>query len=170
MQPVDIIIPVYGALDSVRECISSVEASELPSTTRVMIYDDATNDVELSSYLRAVATQHPGRFYVRTNHENKGFAATVNAAVNLYTSHDIIILNSDACVPRTWVEKLQQCAYKSMDVGTVTPLTNNGTLASFPVLGREQSLPLGFKYQDVDTALGIANRDVVLEIPTAVGF
>lgn len=50
-----------------------------------------------------------------------------------YSHHDVVLLNSDTEVTRNWLSKIQNCAYSKPAVATVTPLSNNATLASVPV-------------------------------------
>ena len=43
-----------------------------------------------------------------------------------------MLLNSDTLVPPGWLERLRDAAYSARDIGTVTPLSNDASILSYP--------------------------------------
>ena len=93
---------------------------------------------------------------------NRGFA--------LDTDADIILLNSDTVVSNDWVQRLQACAYREDNIGTVTPFSNNGTICSYPVFLISNSIPTQWNAEELDRVFQSGNSKLHCEIPTAVGF
>jgi len=167
-RPVTLVIPVYRDLKATRECIESVIASELPENTLITIIDDCSPEKELSDYCRDIAGKAGFRLIV--NDVNLGFVKTANRGFALDSDTDILLLNSDTVVSHDWLQRLQSCAYKDTEIGTVTPFSNNGTICSYPVFPLANDLPAQWTAAELDKAFQSANTGTYGEIPTAVGF
>jgi GT2 family glycosyltransferase len=125
----DIIIPVYRSRKETLACIEAVLAT-IDNTARVVVVDDATEDTELAAALDTLAAT--GRITLLRNSENQGFVASVSRAMALHATHDVVLLNSDTLVFDDWLIRLRAAAYSGSTVGTVTPLSNSGSIASYP--------------------------------------
>ncbi len=66
------------------------------------------------------------------NDSNQGFVRSVNAGLALYPADDAVVLNSDTLVHGDWLSRLRAAAYSSPKIGTVTPWSNSGSIASYP--------------------------------------
>jgi len=82
---------------------------------------------------------------------------------------DVVLLNSDAYVFPEWFKRLSAHA-DDPNVATVTPLSNNATICSYPLTDRDNYLSLECTPQELDTLAAIANKGVAIETPTGVGF
>ena len=81
---------------------------------------------------------------------------------------DVVILNADTEVFGDWLARLRSAAYSSPDVGTVTPLTNSGSIASYPA---SEEPGLGSATAAERNALAArVNARTTIDIPTGVGF
>jgi GT2 family glycosyltransferase len=86
-----------------------------------------------------------------------------------YTKNDIIILNSDTVVTNHWLDKMKRAAYNDAAVGSVTALTNNGTIASVPYFNIDNVLPPNYTIQEfADLVEKVSNKSYPI-LPTAVG-
>jgi GT2 family glycosyltransferase len=162
---VDIIIPVYRGLKETLACIDSV----LGTTglgARVLVVDDATPDPELAAALDTLASQ--GRINLVRNFENLGFVGSVNRALALNPTHDAVLLNSDTLVFGDWLERLRATAYSARYVGTVTPLTNNGSIAGYPHATGTTVTPSAAAA--LHTFATLTHPGASVEIPVGVGF
>jgi hypothetical protein len=82
---------------------------------------------------------------------------------------DVVLLNSDTLVSGDWVQRLAAAAYGDDDIATVTPLSNNATICSFPLAGAANDIPTEMA-ASIDAAAAIVNAGRAVEIPTGVGF
>jgi len=161
----DVIIPVYRGREQTLACIDAVLAT-IDRSARVIVVDDATEDRALAASLDALAAE--GRLTLLRNTENLGFVASVNRAMALHAAHDVVLLNSDTLVFDDWLARLRAAAYSGATVGTVTPLTNSGTIASYPhALGTAIDAEDGAALHALAAATHSGTR---VPIPVGVGF
>ena len=81
----------------------------------------------------------------------------------------MVLLNSDALVFGDWLARLRAAAAEP-DVASVTPMTNSGTLCSYPIADRDNAAPLELPFDLLDRMAAEVNRGEVVEVPTGVGF
>lgn len=165
---VDIIVPVYRGLEMTRACIRGVLDAEVSTPFRLVVVNDASPEPELSSWLECEVAD--SRVIVLRNERNQGFVRSANRGMTLHPDHDVVLLNSDAQVYGSWLDRLRVCAYREPDIGTVTPLTNNGTLASYPRFMAENNAVSPEDAAFMDDLVARVNAGLSEEIPTAVGF
>ena len=128
-------VPVHGGMAHTLACLDSVLAS-LSRPSRLIVIDDASPEPELVAALDALARRR--RIRLIRNTRNLGFAASANTGMRAAAGHDVVLLNSDTLVAPGWLEELRGVAYGARDIGTVTPLSNDATILSYPDRGRRQ--------------------------------
>lgn len=167
-EPIDVIVPCYGGVDETARCFESLLASGGRTPMELIAIDDASPEPALSNYLQHLAIE--GRITLIRSKKNRGFVSSVNAGLALHPLRDVVVLNSDTIVSKGWVDRLTRAAYSVPNAATVTPLSNNATICSYPAFGRENSLPAGLGVDSIDRLAAEVNRGRMVEIPTAVGF
>ena len=168
-ETVDIIIPVYRGLEDTQRCINSVLQSDYTVQHRIIVINDASPEPALTEWLRQLAAQEP-RITLLENESNLGFVATVNRGMSLHPEHDVLLLNSDTQVHGNWLDRLRATAYRHATTGTVTPLSNNATICSYPRFCANNELPPGFDVTRLDLLCANTLPEASIDIPTAVGF
>ena len=84
-------------------------------------------------------------------------------------SHDVVLLNSDTEVPLGWLRRLTAQAYAHPRIATVSPLSNNATICSYP--GNAGGLiPFEHTLDEIDQACRTVNAGRWVDAPTTVGF
>jgi len=170
---IDVVIPVYRGLAETRSCIESVLRSRNRSTIRLRLHNDASPEPEVTSYLRSIADAHPDVLLVE-NPTNLGFVGTVNDAMRRAIAEPdfqaVVLLNSDTEVANDWVDRLlAHTLDPDRDVASVTAMSNNATICSFPRLG-VNPLPESCSVQEVDALAREVNSGCSVVVPTGVGF
>lgn len=167
---VDIIIPVYNAYDYTKKCIETViENTDLKQNTLVVI-NDKSPDEKILPMLREFEKKYVDlNICVLDNEENVGFVKTVNLGMS-HSKNDVVLLNSDTEVTKNWLEKMKKVAYLKENVATVTPLSNNATLASVPNFLEENDIPNFVTLEEYAKEIEECSLEVFPEIPTAHGF
>jgi GT2 family glycosyltransferase/glycosyltransferase involved in cell wall biosynthesis len=163
-----VIIPVYRDVAVTRACIESVLAHRDPVADSVLLINDASPEPGMAALL-ARAEAEPNVF-VLTNGDNLGFVRAVNRGLAFARQGDVLLLNSDTRIFPGGIDELYRVAHAAPGVGTVTPLSNNATIFSYPV--PDQGSP---ELDDVDfptlAALVLAlNRGRTIDVPTGHGF
>lgn len=165
---VDVIIPVYRGFEETRNCLESVLTNFQKTTIEIVVVNDNSPDIAIQEYLIDLATN--GKITLLENPINQGFVNAVNRGMVLHPERDIVLLNSDTEVHGDWLDRLRSCAYSDLQVGTVTPFSNNATICSYPRFTEINSLPEDCTFGALDDLFSKLNHSQSLEIPTAVGF
>ncbi|MFH7566175.1 glycosyltransferase [Oceanimonas smirnovii] len=165
---IDIIIPVYRDQELTIRCISSVLSATYNISCELIVINDASPEEELTNQLRELAKK--SLFSLIENPENLGFVKTVNKGMQLHPERDIVLLNSDTEVYNDWLDRLHCVAKRHNDCATVTPLSNNATICSYPNFLQDNPFPLETTYSNLDKFAFNVNAGLEVEAPTGVGF
>lgn len=165
---VDVIVPVYRGYQETLRCIHS--ALSLPQKTafELIVIHDAGPEPELAAMLARLAAR--GLFTYLENTENLGFVRTVNRGMRLHPSRDVVLLNADAQPYNDWLDRLRAAAYRDDRVASVTPLSNNATICSYPQFNRDNPCVIEVDGATVDALAASVNAGVSVPAPTGVGF
>jgi len=109
----DIIVPVYGALSYLRQCINSI-LENTKNPYNLVIVDDGNSPI-IKEYLRTIKSAR-----IITNRKNSGWFKSCNIGIE-NTENDVVLLNSDTMVTEGWLERMDRCAYSSSRIGMVNP-------------------------------------------------
>lgn len=163
---ITVVLPIYNAFEDARACLNSV-LCHTPLETAIVVIDDAS---PIGDFRSAIGPAISERIALHRNETNLGFAATCNRAfLEIVPTGDVILLNSDTIVTERWLEKITRAAYSRSNIGTVSTLTNNGTICAVPRFLHDNSLPEGFTVDEFATLVEVASRCTYPEIPTSVG-
>lgn len=164
---VDVIIPVYNAVDELKDCVDSLLTETNYDNYRIIIINDCSPDSNVNEYLETIKIDR--KIIVLQNEENLGFVGTVNKGME-YSNNDVVLLNSDTIVTKNWLGKLVNAAYLDESIATVTPLTNNGTICSVPNFCEDNEIPDGYTVASFAQLIEKISLNQFPEIPTAIGF
>jgi len=165
---VDVVIPVYGGLQETLRCLYSVLTAPVRTPHEVVVVNDAGPIPELSAMLRTLASR--GLFTLENNRANQGFVRTVNKGMRQHKDRDVVILNSDTEVYNDWLDRLLAHASAHPRLATITPLSNNATICSYPETLGDNRLPLELPHDEIDRLAAEVNRHCHVTAPTGVGF
>ena len=165
-----IIVPVYDDRAATLACLESLfSCIQAPTARSIVVVDDASPDAELSADLDKLAAN--GRIRLLRNRINMGFAGSVNRALTLrQPGQDLLLLNADTIVPPGAIEGLTRHIRNSFDVGTATPLSNNGEDTSFPQRFRPNPMLEISAIAALQRTATQVNAGHAVEMPNGVGF
>lgn len=138
---VDIILPVYGSIHIVNQCIHSV-LTRTHYPYHLYIIDDASD-----KYTNSRLAEYADKFdhiSLVTNPINKGFAASVNKGMKLGGGKYVCLLNSDVLVTPGWLTKMVAAIEADPRNQIVNPATNNTALINV-------EMSPGASYLDMNT-------------------
>ncbi len=165
---VDVIVPVYGGREETLRCLHGVLNAPQETTFHLVVVNDASPDKELAMTLRDLAARN--LIELVENRRNLGFVSSVNRALLLHPDRDAVLLNADTEPHNDWIDRLRATAYRHPRVATVTPLSNNATIASYPRFDRDNPGPLELTSREFDQLTAQTNRGTCVSAPTGVGF
>lgn len=162
---VTVIVPVYRDAAATRACLDSLFEAVRgePFAIRIVVVDDASPEPKLSAYIRTL------RVDTIVHRHNRGFVHAVNSALATVAGGDVLLLNSDTVVPPRFLSRMRTVAHASPDIGTVTPLSNNGELTSQPTPFRENPLPSHQQIMAIDRAAAALAMPPI-DLPSGIGF
>ncbi len=128
--------------------------------------NDKSPEPEVTRLLNALARRK--LFLYIENIENMGFVISANKGMAVDSYSHKLLLNSDTIVYDGWLDRI--CAHAENRVGTVTPLSNNATIFSYPDPNTSNNYSLELSLRDLDLAASVAGKGSSVEVPTGVGF
>ena len=129
---VDIVIPVFNALDDVQQCLRSIEQSDQTNLRQVHVINDGS-DQETAQWLYDYCKTRP-IFNLVNNETNLGYTKTVNKGLKLASADYVITLNSDTIIPPHLISGMLTCFGTDPDIGIVGPLSNAASWQNVPRL------------------------------------
>lgn len=166
--PIDIVIPVYNAVDDLERCVSSV-LSHTTGHYRLVLIDDASTDPAIAGYFDALRSRGHAHIALRSNETNVGFTLTANRGMR-EARGDVVLLNSDAMVTPGWLDALVRCAASDPRIGTITPFSNNAEICSFPNFCEDNGWIGPADAEAISSALAASAVPTYPDLPTGVGF
>ncbi len=163
-----IIIPIYRGVQVTGACIESVLAHRNPVSDQLVLINDASPEPEMASLLAACASA-PNTF-VLTNPSNLGFVQSVNRGLRFANGADVLLLNADTVVFPGAFDELLRTAYSHHEIGTVTAMSSNATIFSYPHATLREAALADITWPEL-AALALAeNAGLIVDVPTGHGF
>ena len=164
-----VIIPIYNAYEELLNCWDSVREKCKGRNIKFILIDDGSTDRRVKEFLFSISSLD--NVEVLFNEANIGYTKTINKAINFCGDSDVILLNSDTVVTDDWILALRLAAYSRANIGTVTALSNNSGVFSFPEPGKHNSLRSGMTFDEhADVILQAVSSEQNICLPTGNGF
>lgn len=128
---VDVVVPVFNALDDVRSCLQALLAHSDDFGLRVIVVDDGS-DPAIGAWLREFCVAHGERCTLIAHASNLGYTRAVNSGLRAASAPYLVTLNSDTIVTRGWLKSLVRCLESDPRLGIVGPLSNAASWQSVP--------------------------------------
>ncbi len=205
-QAVDVVMPVHRGEADFSACLATLLRERVDSL-RIVVVDDASPDPALRAAAAAAAAR--GDVVLLRHTENRGFPAAANTGLRHAREggacesgaweggpRDVVLLNPDTLLPAGWLARLAAAAYGASDIGSATPMTDDGSILSYAagepawpgaaapgragaagaMVGVEPAVPAAgeaagmARVDRLDALFRAANGDRVVALPTGVGF
>jgi GT2 family glycosyltransferase/glycosyltransferase involved in cell wall biosynthesis len=164
----NILIPIYRGTTITAECIRSVLATRDAAADRVVLVNDNSPEPDMAPVLDFFAAE-PG-VVVLTNPTNLGFIESCNRGLQFCDRGDVILLNSDTELYPGGLDELWRVAQSAPNIGTVTALSTNATIFSYPHVSLRAAALDDMLWPDLAALCLEANRGMVVDMPTGHGF
>jgi GT2 family glycosyltransferase/glycosyltransferase involved in cell wall biosynthesis len=164
---VTIIIPIYRDVEVTRDCLNSVLAHRCATTDMIIAINDKSPDIAMSSMLETF--QHQPNVWILSNPTNLGFVKTCNRGLAMASLGDVILLNSDTELFAGGLDELVNCASLSDSIGTVTPMSNNATVFTYPHASQPVEALQEASWPEI-AAMMLDQPRTVVDVPTGHGF
>ncbi len=165
---VDVILPIYRDRDISLRCIKSLLSAKNDTPFELIVINDCSPDSDLADVLHRLSAQRILKLH--HNEVNRGYVWTVNRGMMMHERRDVVLLNADTEVYHNWLDRLRSAAYRHVRTATVTPLSNNAGICSYPRFLQDNPYPLETSYDKLDAMTARVNAGVEIETPTGIGF
>lgn len=151
-ETVEIVIPVFNAIDETLDCISSI-GSVTDRPVIVTLVDDGSTVLNRERLRRFIADMP--WIKIVENERNTGYTNAANRGMSEARSKWIVLLNSDTIVTRGWLDGLLEAAFARPDAAMIGPLSNAASWQSVPDVKDAKGgwstnpLPSGISIEDV---------------------
>jgi O-antigen biosynthesis protein len=163
-----VIVPVYAGVQETLRCLWAVLSAPCRTPFELLVVDDCSPDPALSAMLVQLAQK--GLLRLLVNPDNLGFVRTVNRALEATAGRDVVILNADTCVANDWLDRLLAHAQAEPLAASITPLSNNATLCSYPQTMADNGNLLEMPVAELDLLAARTLTGLHVQAPTGVGF
>ena len=165
---VDVVIPVYKSLPHVATTLHSVLAARCETPFECLVINDCSPEPEVSALLARL--EGSGHIRLLVNETNRGFVQSVNRGMAHADGRDVVLLNADTRVHDGWLDRLTAPLRDDPTIATVTALSNNATIASYPDTAVDNAFELEAPSEVLDRLAARANGSRVVDVPTGIGF
>ncbi|MET3485912.1 glycosyltransferase [Methylobacterium sp. 1973] len=163
-----VIMPVYKGRGETLRAIHACLVARQQTRFTLLAINDRSPDPELSADLADLAGR--GLFHLVENEHNLGFVRSVNRGLGLRQGKAVVLLNSDAQVFGDWLDRLVAHTRARPQIGSVTPLSNNATICSYPKFNANNGMRLEIERPELDAVVSRINLGRAVAVPTGVGF
>ena len=167
---VAVIVPVYGGALELAECMDSLLRAKNNTPHLLVLVNDATPEPVIRDYLRSLEARAIPNLRIVHRTANCGFSAAVNVGMIIAGKRDVVLLNADTVVCDHWLDNLAAAAAQDERIGTVTPFSNNGEIATVPYICKSIPVESIRTAEAVNEAAGRLNRGKLVDLPVAIGF
>ena len=166
------IIPVYNAAEHLSNLISDLNIVFTNMENTYFVFsDDCSKDPNIERIFKeSLFFKNQNTFTFRSK-SNQGFVKNVNSILNVRPKQwHAVILNSDTRIFSNFIPRLLRLKNHIGNLGSITPLTNNGTIASiFNWPNGAEPSPL-MNFEEITNTLSNSSAPSHIDIPTGVGF
>lgn len=171
---IDIVVPVFNALEDVKRCLNSLEQYTDGYRVQVIVVNDGS-DTETTQWLRQ-RCQGKSIFKLIENSLNVGYTCAVNIGLRASSADYVITQNSDTIVTSGWLAGMVRCMESAAKIGVVGPLSNAASWQNVPQLRDESGafavneLPLGMDVEGMAQIVAKASQRIYPRLPFVNGF
>jgi GT2 family glycosyltransferase len=163
-----VVIPIYANVKVTQACIASVLRHRSPALDAVVLVNDCSPDAGMAAMLEEFAREPD--VYLLTDETNLGFVRSVNRALAFCQAGDVVLLNSDTQVFEGGLTELWRVANSAPDIGTVTAMSNNATIFSYPHPDTPKAALDDADWAEIASLALRENAGVTVDVPTGHGF
>ncbi|ESQ73901.1 glycosyltransferase [Asticcacaulis sp. AC402] len=165
-----VILPVYRGYDETLGALKAAVTARCETPFKLLVLDDHSPDPKLSQDIAAICGKL-GADHVY-NEVNLGFVANVNKGLSLVEAAGpahVVLLNADTVVYDGWLDRMQAHLTADPTIATITPMSNNATIMSYPRFCTDNRFALEVPHADL-ASMACTLDQAPVDVLTGVGF
>ena len=132
-EKITIVIPVYKSYKLLEDCLSSISTALDSMNLKIIVWSDGDSIEKINAANRRGYTGDPSMLTLTGTDSNNGYTKSVNLAMEEVTTKYAVIVNSDVKVYEGWITGILDAFDHYENVGTVSTLSNAGSILSVPI-------------------------------------
>lgn len=171
---IDIIIPVFNAVEDLAACLASIDQWWASAIRNVILVDDVSSSETVAWMESYVQSAPHARLFRRT--ENGGFTASIVSGMDCSSAPYVVLLNSDTIVGPGWLDRLWFALTRRWTTAMAGPVSNSAYFQSLiPADRHSDGLTAPRFEQDVDVESAsaiilLSSRRAYPRVPFLSGF
>jgi len=171
---VDVVVPVFNALEDVQKCLRSLQTHKDGFAVRAIVVNDGS-DTATSEWLRHFCGQDP-MFHLIEHEKNQGYTKAVNTGLKTSDAPYVITQNSDTIVTGGWLQGLIRCIGSDPKIGIAGPLSNAASWQNVPDLYDDtgafavNALQIGMSADEMAQIVSASSKRAYPRLPFVNGF
>lgn len=135
-EEIDIIIPWYGDANIFNLIKNIFNNTADDYLGKIYLINDAFPEKKIVNKLKIFIKKYNNKKLIYLeNKNNLGFIGSVNIGMRL-TKNDFVLLNSDTLPQKNWLEEMLKVSKLDKKIATVTAMSNNATIFSWPKINQ----------------------------------
>lgn len=163
---VDVLLPVEESLEELQQQMEQISRTNI--CYQMIFLEDRIDNQEVKAYLDQYVKDNPSSRVVH-NERKIGIVSSLNRGLVLSRADFVVLLGAKVTLPPYWLERLVMPMTKDATVASVTPFTNHGLIAGFPVPNRRNRVFDDETVETTDQAFQKV-RSLYTTVPYGVGF
>lgn len=171
---IDIVVPVFNALEDVKLCLDSIIRHTDGFSVQIIIVNDGS-DFETTQWLRQNLLNNPIITLIE-NVQNFGYTRSINIGLKASSAEYVITQNSDTIVSKGWLLGMVRCMESDSMIGVVGPLSNAASWQNVPSLYNQygefavNEIPMGLSIENFAHLVANASKFSYPRVPFVNGF
>ena len=112
---VSICIVTWNKLTLLKKCIDSILQNTNYPNYKILVHSNGCTD-GTQVFLQQLAKEHPSIYPILSD-KNEVFVLPNNKMMQLFPTHDVVLVNNDVTVTKNWLLELHKAAYLAKEVG-----------------------------------------------------
>lgn len=162
---VDIVVPIFNDAVFLDQFFEDIKKTKV--TYRLILIDDASPQEELRQFLKGYAQRNANVDLV-CNAQQIGLTGCINRGLAMARNH-VVVISPRVQLPPNWLERLIAPIIKDPTVASATPFTNDGSICSFPLVNKANTVFNQIPVEQIDGYFREI-RSIYTTIPTGVAF
>lgn len=173
MTKIEILIPVRNGFDQFRLLAQDLldRRQTVLKDVSISLIDDQSTDLRVGELFLELLRNCSLPVRVFRNKTRLGFIGSVNKLIRFAdSSADLLLLNSDTRFDFSTLVRMQRTLYRSKDIGSVTPLSDNHVVGIASRINKSGLIRWPFDHFEVNHALAKNRNRKLCFIPSGLGF
>lgn len=163
-----VLIPICEkCVDPIPTIFSAIKCNQCVDFS-VLVINDCDQGAGFNDCIQELFNR--GLICYEINQASVGISETISRGMSLCVGKDVILLSCGTVPSNDWIDRLAAQAYNGSNIATVTPLSNNGGIFSYPKINHDNRVALEIDIECLDQYAKQCNKGLNNIVPLGAAF